>query len=267
MLKKSTQVRFVEARLPHGTTNVSRLRQPTSLIKYIALYQNQEGITCVLAQGESKFTLKKWKEILSATRVQPVANMCASVASAKQLEGFEEYGTYSKQRLLTTTPTGSKHGKEEHSSTRPSLAPAVEKPMLEPRKQVATEATPAPGHLIIHPVAQTVRDAVRKAYFDAKRRVEERERRMPPYIPEDYEINIDKIGTTAGPRKSAKELLERGCVLARKAALDHIDVLRRSNKLHENMIPPCLGEAARARCEMAAETTVVAAGGEGRASS
>jgi hypothetical protein len=53
MLKKGTQVRFVEARLPHDTTNLTRLRQPTSLIKYIALYQNQEGATCVLAQGES----------------------------------------------------------------------------------------------------------------------------------------------------------------------------------------------------------------------
>ncbi len=80
MLKKSTQVSFLEAR-PTRDTNLARLCKPTSLIKYITLYQNL-GTTCVLAQGETKFTLKKWMQILSAATVQPVANMCSRVASA-----------------------------------------------------------------------------------------------------------------------------------------------------------------------------------------
>ncbi len=116
--------------------------------------------------------------------------------------------------------------------------------MQEPRKQMVMEVTPPPN---LHPAIPVARDAARKAYLDALKCVEERERRMPPAIPADYEINIDEIATVV-PRRSIQELLQRGRVMACKAAVDYIEVLRSSNKLHENMIQPCLREAARARC-------------------
>ena len=206
MHTKSVQVRFVEARLPRDA-NLSRLRRPVSQIKYIALYENK-GNMWVLAQGTDKFTIKKWKEILSAAMVQPVDNMCASIASAKTLEGFEEYGSYSKQR---------------------NAKPAQDPPKIDsPSKVEQKEVLLKPGILM-----------ARKAYLDAAKRMEERKRHMPPFIPSDYEIDIDEVPITT-PRRPMRELLKRGREGARKAALEYMEVLRRANRLHENMIPPCL---------------------------
>jgi hypothetical protein len=245
-LKKTVQVRFVEAKLPRDA-DPSRLRRPSGLIKYIALYQNM-GTTCVLAQGESKFTLKKWKEILSASTVQAVDDMCASVAAAQQLEGFEEHGTYSKQRLAAAA-AGPKKGKTmvvEEPPSQTTEQPREDKPAQEPINIIKPVPAEAPKPPLPKPDLTTARDGARKAYLDALKSMEERERRMPPFIPSDFEVDIDDMPTTI-PRRSAKELLRRGREGARKAALDYIDVLRRAGRLHPNTIPPCLREAAAAR--------------------
>lgn len=219
-MPKTIQFRFVETRFALDA-DLSHLRRSTPLIKYIAKYPSVTGGWSVLAQGTDKFTLKKWKEMLAATAaVRPVDNMCGAVDAARKVEGFEQFGFYCKQRRLAKPVI-----MDTPSATEKQASPPP-KPAKPPQ-----------------PVFLQANDAVRKAYMDAARCWDARRRDMPPPIPSDYEADLDDMFPMARKNTTLKDihaLLDRGRALARQSALSYMEELRRSNKLRDNMIPPCL---------------------------
>lgn len=225
-MPKTVQVRFVEARFAVDA-DMSHLRRSSPLIKYIAKYPSMGGFS-VLAQGADKFTLKKWKTLLATTSaVRPVDNMCAAVDAARKVDGFEQFGVYCKQRRL---------------ANQPMMMPAAEEPqVVEPMQPPVQKPPPVPAFL-------QANDVARKAYQDAARCWDARKRDMPPPIPSDYEADLDDMFPMARKNTTIQDihaLLQRGRALARQAALDHIQLLRRTDKLRDNMIPPCLRDASR----------------------
>ena len=269
---KATQLRFIKAKLPSSCTTAelaSLSRDPR--VKYVACFRSQQPDRhwVVLAQGKDKFTPKKWSELMHHRLlcVTAVDDFKESIEDARLQGEFQEHGNFSfckRKRCFSPKP-------DEATAQEPIMASAEannHQSIPGPSKNLPSSAEaenesiiPGSSNKKTLPVSLTAREGARKAYLDAARSMEERERRMPPFIPSDFEVDIDDMPTTI-PRRSAKELLRRGREGARKAALDYIDVLRRAGRLHPNTIPPCLREAAAARLaeqEQAKKATMAAA--------
>jgi hypothetical protein len=266
---KATQFRFIKAKLPSSCTTAefaSLLRDPR--VKYVACFRSQQPDRhwVVLAQGRDKFTAKKWSELTHHRLlcVTPVNDFKEAMDDARLQGEFQEHGCFSfckrkrhsspnPDEAIAHEPTIMASAEANNKSTIPtgeannkSIIPTGEANNKSTIPTGEANNKSNPGSTQKLPVSFTACEGARKAYLDAAKSMEERERRMPPFIPSDFEVDIDDMPTTI-PRRSAKELLRRGREGARKAALDYIDVLRRAGRLHPNTIPPCLREAAAAR--------------------
>lgn len=237
------QVRFIKGLLPSSYTADAFPRLCTDpRVKYFAVFRSAQDAWVVLAQARDKITLNKWDKLFhpALEHVEREMDMKKALEDARTQspDDFQEQGvfTFCKAKPVVAA-------RQLEPAIAPSTARENERqPLVAPRQLVATarenERQPAAV-----PTFLQANDAVRKAYMDAARCWDARRRDMPPAIPSDYEADLDDMFPMARKNTTLKDihaLLDRGRALARQSALSYMEELRRSNKLRDNMIPPCL---------------------------
>lgn len=219
------QARFIRGRLPSSYTKDGFCRLCSDpRVKYYAVFRSGETWV-VLAQAKDKISLNKWDTLFhpALERVELEMDMRKALEDARtHCPEFQEQGFFTFCRAKPV----------------PS---AVEPP------PPASVNTMERANSVVVPAFLQANDAARKAYLDASRRMKVKERAMPPPMKEDYEVDIDVFPMARGKTsiQDIEAMFQRGRVLARQSALNQIEILRRSNKLTENMIPPCLRDQAR----------------------
>ena len=257
------QVRFIKGLLPSSYTADAFPRLCTDpRVKYFAVFRSAQDAWVVLAQARDKITLNKWDKLFhpALEHVEREMDMKKALEDARTQspDDFQEQGVFTfckarpvvAARQLVDEPaiapsTARENERQPLVAARQLVATAREnerQPLVAARQLVATarenERQPAAV-----PTFLQANDAVRKAYMDAARCWDARRRDMPPPIPSDYEADLDDMFPMARKNTTLKDihaLLDRGRALARQSALGYMEELRRSNKLRDNMIPPCL---------------------------
>lgn len=230
------QVRFIKGLLPSSYTADAFPRLCTDpRVKYFAVFRSAQDAWVVLAQARDKITLNKWDKLFhpALEHVEREMDMKKALEDARTQspDDFQEQGvfTFCKAKPVVAA----RQLVAESSAIAPSTARENER-----QPCVKNERQPAAV-----PTFLQANDAVRKAYMDAARCWDARRRDMPPAIPSDYEADLDDMFPMARKNTTLKDihaLLDRGRALARQSALSYMEELRRSNKLRDNMIPPCL---------------------------
>jgi len=125
-MRPTTQFRFVQTTM----TAAPGLKQD---VKYIASYRMDDGKLAVLAQGQDKFTLKKWGVVLSVRpcTVSPVDDMNKALEFARSQDGFQDWGRFTccKNSKVVGQP----------ASARRSMPPPASKTQQESPKKTQQE--------------------------------------------------------------------------------------------------------------------------------
>ena len=239
------QVRFIKGLLPSSYTADAFPRLCTDpRVKYFAVFRSAQDAWVVLAQARDKITLNKWDKLFhpALEHVEREMDMKKALEDARTQspDDFQEQGVFT---FCKARPVVAARQLVDEPAIAPSTARENERQPLVAARQLVATARENERQPAAVPTFLQANDAVRKAYMDAARCWEARRRDMPPPIPSDYEADLDDMFPMARKNTTLKDihaLLDRGRALARQSALGYMEELRRSNKLRDNMIPPCL---------------------------
>jgi hypothetical protein len=217
-MPSSKQARLIHAKLPANCTerDLNRLRQtiPNSHIRFMAWHRTSSG-WAVLAQGKDKFTPKRWRLLLhpGLFDVTPLQDIKPVVESMRKVEGFEEIGafTFCKPRSPRRDHDPVPHPDEAGEQDDP-LASKY-------HAQNSMYAT------------------ARRVYDETAKRTSQFDPRNFPLAPSDRQPGGDPCrqpGETA--MANIRHLHHTGIAMARQAALDYIEYLRKADTFLPDMV-------------------------------
>lgn len=230
-------------------------------VKYLAVYNMDDGRLAVLAQGKDKYTLKKWAGILrvrTAAMVSAVDDMTAALEFARAQAGFEEHGKFTYCKSGSSKPPSSAVPARQQAPVTKTQEVWTGKPSPAAQKPVPDEYD-TPGYIIARQVCQK-----RLRYLEEAERLSNMI--MSDVNDEEFlDVDIDRVPQSK-PRISLQECCERGRHIARQVAgflhivglcsatltcslscpqtaLNHLQRLEHEGQLtHRCIIPPALRE-------------------------
>lgn len=194
-------------------------------VKYLAVYNMDDGRLAVLAQGKDKYTLKKWAGILRVrhTAVSVVDDIYAALEFARAQEGFEEHGSFGHPRGGSNKPLVAATSKKQAKTVEPERPPAPLAPTSEKTQQAAD------------PYNSRAYQMARASAQQAIRRIEFREESIRlSQNPPGFETDVDRTFVRRPPATGDNPVAISPYVMAGRAALQY------ARRLHHEGRLPCL---------------------------